>query len=562
MILRTIGKHFSQTTRQLDIQFDKNNRKIISWLQFDQFPFSFIPVVTLDDSNQPDYSMLYCSICKKWISFSGTISNFKRHCSSCSQNFNASRSVSCFKKFIFFNGLPFLLVEDCDLQQILPELPCRQTLISELKKLSDFIDKEIFNYIQYSEFITMTFDEWSDIVGRRFIGFTLLSFNDFNIQKLDLPLVPISTIRCGADEMLIIFEQILQKYNLNNKLKCISSDTCNLMLKLKSLIHSKYKIPWMPCTCHILDLLMEAFMCDDFFNDVFHFHQSWVHSSQLITYLEQKNAPLKKIPKNNSTRWTSFSRIVRALIILMPYIDSFCIENNQERPNTMIYLKLHCIEKLFQKYEKAILDLQSDSFGTISRVIPHLISIFNEVSKLPEFFGSCKAAFNKRFQEKWIIFQPFWYPILYVAAYLNPSITWSLIMNQQTLSDVRMFLIQKMNELQLIGDMLDPQSDDIFHKNIVMPSPLEELELYDALAKRIGNCNSLSEFWRDVKGLPRLGEIAKQILCMQITSAPSERLFSCAGGIMGRKRSKMSSKTLIAATLVRANKSIAKKFLE
>ena len=49
---------------------------------------------------------------------------------------------------------------------------------------------------------------------------------------------------------------------------------------------------------------------------------------------------------------------------------------------------------------------------------------------------------------------------------------------------------------------------------------------------------------------------------MQITSAPSERLFSCAGGIRGRKRSKMSSKTLITATLVRANKSIAKKFLE
>lgn len=334
------------------------------------------------------------------------------------------------------------------------------------------------------------------------------------------------------------------------------------MIKLTNCIYSKYSIPWMPCICHILDLLIESFMDDEFFSDIFHFHQSWVHSTQLVTYLEKNDAPLKKIPKDSSTRWTSFSRIVRALIILFPFIDSYCTTIKHERPNTVILIKLQSIEKIFQKYEKAILDFESDSLGTISKVIPHIISIFNEVSKLPEFFDSCKSAFNKKFEEKWVRFHPYWYPVLYVAAYLNPSINWTLIMNQQILSDVKMYLIQKMNEILIVEEIQEPQSDDIFHKTNNVLNPQQELELYEMLSTRFADCDSLCDFWRNLNSLPRLKEVARRILCMQITSAPSERLFSCAGGVMGKKRTKMNAKTLIAATFVKANKSIAKKLFE
>ena len=559
MLPKSIGENFVATEKGPNVQYDKQNRLVVSWLEFINYPFSFIPVVVVDDKPQPYYFYLYCSICNQWISFSGTISNFKRHCNLCLKKMKNQFKLTSLKKFFFFNALPFILIEDCDIQQIFPEAPCRQTLVSELLSLADHVQNDIFNIIQFSQSASMTLDEWSDCMGRRYLGFTILLFNEFEFQKIDLPLVRIMCIRCGSIEMFSIFEDIINKYNLTNKLKCISSDTCNSMISLSNIIHTKYHISWMPCICHILDLLIDAFMNNELFSDVFNFHRTWVHSTQLIVFLEKNNAPFKKIPKDCNTRWTSFSRIVQVLIALFPFIDLFCLENNIHRPNTSILLILETFEKLFQKYERAILELQCNEFGIISKVIPHITSIVNEVNKLPDAFYESKIAFMGKLQEKWMKFQSCWSPILYEASFLNPSIGWDSIMSHETRNMVYNFILYKMKLLQFEEETIEPNSDEIFHKNVSTFTPEEEIKTYEMMAATISSVN-LVKYWKN-SNFKRLKIIAKEILSMQITSAPSERLFSCAGEIMGNKRTKMCSKTLIAATFVKANKTIVKKYL-
>ena len=177
------------------------------------------------------------------------------------------------------------------------------------------------------------------------------------------------------------------------------------MIKLASQIKNQYHIPWMPCTCHIIDLLIRVFMKNEIFSDIFDFHRLWVHLTQLVIFLEQSNEPFKKLPRDCNTRWTSFSRIVRVLIALFPFIDAFCINNQIQRPNTLVLIILQTIEKLFQKYERALLELECDQFGVISKVIPHITSLINDVNNLPNAFFHCKTAFMEKIQEKWVKFQ-------------------------------------------------------------------------------------------------------------------------------------------------------------
>jgi len=60
------------------------------------------------------------------------------------------------------------------------------------------------------------------------------------------------------------------------------------------------------------------------------------------------------------------------------------------------------------------------------------------------------------------------------------------------------------------------------------------------------------EFWREMKGaFPQLAKVARSILAIQATSAASERVFSSAGFIGNRHRSRLSLDSLEVCTLVR-----------
>ena len=133
-------------------------------------------------------------------------------------------------------------------------------------------------------------------------------------------------------------------------------------------------------------------------------------------------------------------------------------------------------------------------------------------------------------------------------------------MGQETKNDVQNYILNKMRTTEIDEETSEPQIDEIFNKNISCPSPEEEIRTYEILSRSISNIN-IAEFWKN-STLSRLKIIDKEILSMRVSGASSERHFSCAGETIGNKRTKMSSKTLIAATFIKSNRSIVKKHLE
>lgn len=552
---------FLETKIKNEPLYDKNENPISGWMQSIDYPFAFLPKIIINNQEIVNSSHLWCSLCKRWVSLSTTSHNWIRHCNLC---MNKKGFIgSCIKRFFLQNGLPFLLIEDEELQQVFPFLPCRQALTQQIISIANNMNEAIKVLIQQASEVTISLDEWADASNRRYIGATIFIYKELDVQKIDLPLQIVKTIRLRAKDIFNIFQNLVNEYSLNGKIKVVSTDTCNTMICVANNLLS-IGISWMPCICHILNLFINSFMnaLDDELEDIFEFHSKWVRSTPLTTFLLQTQCPIKKIPKDCDVRWTSYSRVINSLITVFPYIDAFCCTQNAPEPDPMILAKLQCIQKLFIKHEKAILELESEAIGSITKILYHIKRLLEEIKSLPDYFIAGKQAFLSIYNEKWLQYQKCWDPILYIACYLNPRLNWEAIIGESNIIKVKSWIISQAKEdMQSDIDESEPGSD-VYLANIHNQQHNIEWEIncYETYRQFI-NTKDIDEFWRDID-LPILKKIAINIIRIQVTSAPTERLFSCAGNIIGKKRTKLSSKALTAATFIKSNPEIAKKFIE
>lgn len=74
---------------------------------------------------------------------------------------------------------------------------------------------------------------------------------------------------------------------------------------------------------------------------------------------------------------------------------------------------------------------------------------------------------------------------------------------------------------------------------------VDEIQQY--LSCNTGPVTDLLAWWRDHQGqFPKLAQVARNTLCVQASSAPSERNFSVAGNVITKRRTALSSENVNA----------------
>ncbi len=67
--------------------------------------------------------------------------------------------------------------------------------------------------------------------------------------------------------------------------------------------------------------------------------------------------------------------------------------------------------------------------------------------------------------------------------------------------------------------------------------PCESNEIQSYLNCQVGPCTEILQWWREHQAqFPQLSKVAKNIRCVQASSAPSERNFSIAGNVVSKRR--------------------------
>lgn len=95
---------------------------------------------------------------------------------------------------------------------------------------------------------------------------------------------------------------------------------------------------------------------------------------------------------------------------------------------------------------------------------------------------------------------------------------------------------------------------DEFDDDVGQPGDDNELTRYQALAIQPDSCQHVLTWWKQhAAEFPSLSTIARGVLCVMPTSAPSERNFSLAGHVVNKRRSCLASSSVNDILLVNSS---------
>lgn len=88
--------------------------------------------------------------------------------------------------------------------------------------------------------------------------------------------------------------------------------------------------------------------------------------------------------------------------------------------------------------------------------------------------------------------------------------------------------------------LLEKAPHQCTNDNLYLPQTVAEARQYDVF-----------DFWRTVEGLEGIRHIARLVLCVPATSAPSERVFSSAGFIVSKNRARLDDENVVMLATIR-----------
>ncbi len=315
-------------------------------------------------------------------------------------------------------------------------------------------------------------------------------------------------------------------------------------------------------------------------------------SNKMVDALEQLK---KTIPKANFTRWNSDYLLVKSIVSIEKN-DLDSIVQLMENPikftnNEMIILK-ELLEVLEPFYDVCI-TCQSETIVTASAVVPAIVHLISHLHDIKENISFCvklvqqlELSIEKRFagivkrldQSNVEENDPFNDPVYFLATVLDPwfKFFWLKDLNLSASNENRL----KQHIIQLLLDEINKDSNgslaklsdtssssmsrtkkkklyfyddgpgDYGNDSLVM-SPLTELEVY--LNEPIPS--KFSEYWRRSQ-LCRLKRLVTRVCSIQASSAPVERVFSCAGLILSPRRTRMNEQLFRDLVFLKVNQTL------
>jgi len=532
-----------------------HNYKIEGWAINSQYKDIWIPYI---NENTPDKRNFYCSVCDKWLIYGDTMSNIRRHLkthSSIDQIINAESSGNSqenkdkqvsesqisqyLTKFILMNGLPFRLIEDENLKLISSNLKNRKALSQYCQTVSSKIVDLITKELNHFKFICISIDEWKDKALRSYLGVTAQAVSNNRLSFYTLGMKPIIVETISGEVIHQTLKEVLDPYRIEEKIiGCVTDSGSNMILGI-----SKFPFQRLPCTCHLFNNLLRAFIVSHkkCFQDLENL-QNECSTSKFRAYCVSKNAPCKSIPSYCQVRWYSMCRLIDGLFRNKHTIIEFRTKYGIEAVSPLLWEDIDILNPVFKKAKEIIQILESDSFGTISYVL-RAFSIFkNSIALLPEKFEDGKIAVEKKFQRFSVKYDHLWNPLLFSACRLNPAMNVHLIMDSEDIikGDELILSLMKNESPSIIVDSSSKTHNSLLcYSDSPQDSNETAFEYYKTI--QLNEIVDLYEFWRNkLDGrLKVLANVAIRILSIMCTSASVEREFSSSRRALGFQRLKM-----------------------
>lgn len=547
-----------------------------------------VPIIDPNDDTVIELSKFYCTSCRKWLKLSGTIGNIRSHIKSRHPNLltvpdqlaiNQVEKNRLAKQYILLNGLPFSTAEDEIFAQLCPGIGSRKTMSALCTEVALKVKKGIAMKLVNASLMWITFDGWSDAASQEYLGVQAHVLYQDKFCHFCLAHQPLSAVRVDAPYIAGVMSEILTDYNIpRNKISGYVSDTTNLMPAIANVMHGT----WVPCFCHVMNLMVETFIqsCEGKLDYLFTLQRFLGSSTVFHNYLLQDpNCVARALPSYSKTRWYSLFKLLKNIIALQGKIEAFIPIYNASHPGSIIpvppgdfFPQMCNLIEVISTARNAMLAMESDTFGSISQVIDCFRMLNFSVHSLDQnIWGDATLAFDGRYDE---LFTNGYFQIhrsaLIVAARLNPFMMSGTSVTHAEITDADDIISQTLATRQPQQPQQRPMNRQpgeygmnlrVFGAAQGNAIPASELSQYQNMIGSLGE-GDLFQFWiGNMRRLPILSRYALEVLLCPASSAASERDFSKAKRTISIRRLAMRRSKISDAVMIVANQDIAKQFI-
>ncbi|CAG9862308.1 unnamed protein product [Phyllotreta striolata] len=485
--------------------------------------------------------------------------------------------------FIVQDNLPFSTVERKGFLNLMKEVaplykvPTRNCIKDRIDKKFEVLSETFKRLIESVKYFTITTDIWTaDMQTKSFMGVTLHFIKNLKMCSATLGVTELTEAHTSA-YIVTQLETNLNEWNIGTD-RLVAAVTDNGANMVKACQDFLGKSKHVPCFAHTINLVCEQALKNTQNLDkliekvrtiVVWFKRS-VHASDELRRIQQNRGTpegnMLKMILDVKTRWNSTYYMLERFLKLAPLIGNIILSNvnapNMVNASDLEELKQVC--QLLVPLEQTTKEMSGQNYITLSKVIPMIMCLVTQYEHFNTSVGlaeNLKSAILKELYRRFGSAEKCF--LLAASTILDPRFKNIHFKDPLALSSIIRHLKSEMNS---IGGEESSSSSDISpqvekpepvfdlwapHKNIAYTKKtkrrgekFDEFTQYLSIPVRNLKDNPL-EIWEEMKLVyPNLFKLAQKYLGILATSVPSERLFSKAGAIATKNRSRLTGKRL------------------
>jgi hypothetical protein len=269
-------------------------------------------------------------------------------------------------------NLPFRFADSPRVRGLLGNSCSRDGLAHFADKMVERLQEGLAAQLGELDHLTLVMDEWSDANCRPFLGMKVHGCcgKPLRYRVLSLEHVPLEAK--DADAICGRANSVLDRYGIRDRVEFVVTDTAAVM---SSAVRKMERV-WSPCWAHILNLMLGAMveaLVPDFLGSVLQMagklSRTWRWAKIMSHY---EGYTVASIPTYSPTRWYSLAKLVHYTLKLRTPIEEFL---GKDCPLTGSWEKVAAFERIVGTFANATACLESEEFGTLSRVYDWLFLI-------------------------------------------------------------------------------------------------------------------------------------------------------------------------------------------
>jgi len=473
-------------------------------------------------------------------------------------------------KWIVDDYQAFIVVENKYFQSFTQkfgyELPGRTSTKNQIVMMYEECKKRILEeFKELNSKVSLTLDMWTSGTGTPYLGITAHWINSlWRVCSITLDFLECPYPHDGESLAIVVLKAV-KEFEIIGKIIGFTTDNASNMTTFYNSIYEKIKL-YSPqvtsfgCGCHIINLAVVSGVSE---------------LSISVENLRNINKKLKDSPKlyqefksiydNGSftfsfktpkldvkTRWNSFYYMIN---------DSLGMKEIYNRmPETKLveteWETLSELSKFLEFYEELTNYMSGQKYPTISLLYKIISLLFEKTRNIV----STNQDINRAALKMLTYFEKYWGELKFaglIASVIDPRLKNEII---TTFPDIK----ERLATICLLYKNTSPLTQKIVSKSFLVfdiidldsqDSVSNEIETYCNLnlGKIDPNCFDILVWWNAHSlDFPILAKIARDYLSIQVSSSPSERLFSQAGDVITDDRNRLSPDTAQALVCLKS----------